>query len=334
MATIEKEIVPMRENLVAYDVAINKLRDKLKSDSASVKSDLAKLVNKMLSDQLRKYDHDPMPLAVFALKMAELEYASNRIINKPSRDSASIRSRIKAIKSEISDLNKMDSLAVNLSKRNYAEEEKDYGHFISKAYGTSIVLKSLVSSTGEFAKREIAKRETQMNRLVLSEKWIVAGSDSIPLFTDSNRELKYKPLFIGQDKFTVGLVFQDTIATGYFYTITPSHIPDIKISFPVDAVNFTKRSLSLMKGLATADATSHIYFALICSSQKANDNFPVTIAKIYRSDGLSWSNNYSLDQLPSEISLNSETGELSVKLSSPDGGNKIILIDKSGKLIP
>ncbi len=32
MAIIEKEIIPMRENLVAYDVEINKLRDKLKAE--------------------------------------------------------------------------------------------------------------------------------------------------------------------------------------------------------------------------------------------------------------------------------------------------------------
>ncbi len=275
-----------------------------------------------------------MPLAVFTMKIAELEFASNVIINKPVRDSASIKSKLKAVRNEMSDLYRMDSISSNLLKRNYADEEKDYAHFISKAYGTTTVLKSLVSSTGEFAKREVAKLESLVKKLKQSLKWIVSGTDSIPLFTDSNRELRFKPLLIDQDKYTLGLVFQDSLATGYFYTITPSHAPDLKVTFPVDKDNFSKRTLPLMKGLATTDASGHIYFGLILSTQKAGDKFPVTIAKIHRSDGLSWSNNYSFDQLPSEILLNNATGELSVKLSSPDGSNKIVMIDKAGKLIP
>ncbi len=50
---ILKEINPIREHLVAYDIEVNKLRDKLKADSVSVKSDLTRLVDKLLSDQLK-----------------------------------------------------------------------------------------------------------------------------------------------------------------------------------------------------------------------------------------------------------------------------------------
>jgi len=63
--TVAKEIYPMRDNLVAYDIEVNKLREKLRTDSVAVKSDLTKLVNKMLSDQLKKYDSDPLPLDIF-----------------------------------------------------------------------------------------------------------------------------------------------------------------------------------------------------------------------------------------------------------------------------
>nr|HPI79873.1 hypothetical protein [Cyclobacteriaceae bacterium] len=85
---IEKEIVPMRENLIAYDIAINKLREKLKKDSVSVKNDLTKLVDKILYDQLGKYDPDPLPMDIFGMKIAELGYLSELINNKPLRDSA------------------------------------------------------------------------------------------------------------------------------------------------------------------------------------------------------------------------------------------------------
>ena len=76
---IQKEIVPLRDNLISYDVEINKLHEKLKKDSVSVKSDLTKLVDKILFNQLTKFDPNPMPTAVFNMKIAELEYHSDLI---------------------------------------------------------------------------------------------------------------------------------------------------------------------------------------------------------------------------------------------------------------
>ncbi len=330
---IEKEIKPMRNNLVAYDIEINKLRDRLKADSVSVKSDLAKLVNKMLSEQLRKYDHDPLPLDVFEMKIAELEYTSNVIANKPLRDSTNLATRLRALKEEMGDLVKIDSLATNLSKRDFSVEEKDYDHFISKAYGTTNVLKSLITSTGEFAKRERARRQLQMDMINQSLNWLIVASDSVPLTNETKHEYPFKPLVIEKEKFTIGLVYQDTIATGYFYTITPSRIPDVKVNFPVDKINFKKAFLPMLKGLSTSDGKGNIYFSMILSTQKVADKFPATISKIYRADGLAWSNDFIFDQIPSEISYNADNGELSVRLTALDGSNKIVLIDKAGKLI-
>src|SRR5687768_8952910 len=46
-AIVEKEILPMRKHLVAYDMEINKLREKLNTDSVSVRSDLTRLIDKL-----------------------------------------------------------------------------------------------------------------------------------------------------------------------------------------------------------------------------------------------------------------------------------------------
>jgi tetratricopeptide (TPR) repeat protein len=329
---IEKEINPMRENLVAYDIEINKLREKLKKDSLSVRNDLTRLVDKLLSAQLKKYDPDPMPLAVFAMKIAELEYHSNVILNKRLRDSANVKTKLSAIKSEIDDLTKLDSLATRLSQRNFEEEEKDYRQFIVKVFGATSVLKNTVSATQEFAKRERVKRETEWEAASQSLKWLVSANDSIPLYFETNRDLKFKALVINEEKFTVGLSYQDSLATGYFYTITPSRIPDLKANFAVDPLSFKKRFFSLAKGLATTDGSGNVYILLTYSIRKVNNKFPATIAKVYRSDGLAWSNNFSFEMLPKEIGLNSEGGEITVTLTNAEGAAKIVVIDKNGKI--
>jgi hypothetical protein len=334
METIQKEIVPMRQNLIAYDIEINKLRDKLKADSVSVKNDMAKLISKILNDQLKKYDQDPMPLNVFDMKMAELEYGSNRLVNKALRDSASLHARLTALKTEISDLSKIDSLASHLLKRDFETEEKNYAYFVSKAFGRLEVLKSLASSMQDFAEREKLKRQKEFEKVNQSLNWLTVESDSIPLFSESGRDLKFKPIIIEKEKYTLGLMYKDTLATGYFYSITPSRKPDIKANFAVAATSFTKSKFPLAKGLTTSDDKGQVYFVLIYSTEKKGEKFNATLAKIYRSDGLAWQSDLTFDLLPSEITYSVETAKLSVKQTGTDGSTKLVQIDKNGKLIP
>jgi hypothetical protein len=330
---IDKEINPLRDHLVAYDIEINKYRAELEKDSVSVKKDLAFLVKKMESGKLKKYDPNPMPLSLFSMKVAELEYRSDMILNKAFHDTADVRLRLAAAKMEVADLKILDSLSTLLTKRNFSDEEKDYKHFISKSYGTTSVLQNSIGSTLDYARREKEKRMAQLDAAAISMKWIIVAGDSVPLFNDEGRDLKYKPLQIEQEKFTFGLAYKDSLANeGYFYTITPSRIPEVKVKYPVDKSAFKKRLFPLLKGLSTSDPSGNSFITIIYSTQKIRDKFIATVAKIYRSDGLSWSYNFSFDSLPVDLSLNNETGDIAIKTITSDGAVKIMIVDKTGKL--
>jgi hypothetical protein len=332
MDVVEKEINPLREELVAHDIELNKLRAELQKDSIPVKNDLATLAGKIPSDILKKYDPDPMPLALFAMKSAELEYQSDLIKHRPLRDTSDVRLKLLCAKTEMDDLKVLDSLATRLNKRNFTSEEREYKHFISKAYGTTSVLSNTISAVSEYAKRERVKKQAAFDAATQSLRWMVNAKDSIPLFNDSNRDLKYKPLVIETEKYTFGLTYKDTVSvTGYFYSITPSRIPDIKVNYPVDQNAFKKRFFPLVKGLATADPEGHSFIALTYSTQKEREKFSATLSKIYRADGLAWSNNYQFEMMPSELSLNPDTGEISIKVVAADGSAKMLTIDKNGK---
>jgi hypothetical protein len=275
-----------------------------------------------------------MPLELFSMKTAELEYRSDLMLNKKFRDSADVRLKMAAVKIEISDIKNLDSLSADLLNRNFETEEKNYGDFIKRTFGTVSVLQSNISATHEFAQRERKKKEADLITITKSLNWLVSSSDSIPLVMGLTRDIKFKPLYVDQERFTFGLNYKDSVsATGYFYTITPSRIPDIKVSYPVDQVNLKKRTFPLIKGLATTDGNGNAYITLTYSTQKVKDKFPATITKIYRADGLAWSNNFKLDMIPNEITLNNENGQISVKMSSPDGASKVLIIDKGGKVV-
>lgn len=332
---IEKEVTPLLETLISYDIAINKLREKLVKDSVSVAKDVTELMDKLLNTNLKKFDDDPLPIAVFGLKISELEYSSTLILNKPLKDSANVNLLLSCLELEFEALHKMDSLANKLTERHIENDEQNYKHFVMNAYGSLAVLKSYIRTTRDYAVREKLQKEKEWEATIQALKWIVDGSDSIPLFSEAlELNHKFKPIVIVDDDHTAGLTFADSAATGYFYTIVSSHLPDVKVRFPVDKQSFKMKSLPVTKGLSSHDGKGQVYFVLLSSESKRDDKFPVTLAKIYRSDGLAWSNNYSFEMLPSELLYKADTGELLIKISNPSGDSNVIVIDKNGKIQP
>ncbi len=331
IAGIEKEVLPMRENLISYDIEINKLREKLKQDSVSVKNDLTKLVDKILYNQLKKYDPNPMPMDVFGMKIAELEYLSELINNRPFRDSSNIKLKLGLIEKELKEIKKLDSVSTKLSNRDLEADALDYNHFVSRAYGTPAVLKSLVKTTKDFADREKERKEKESGRLSDALRWMVTEADSIPLFMEVSDNSKFKPLILVEDKFTAGFQFADTVATGYFSTINAARKGGVNVSFPIDNKVFTRGKLPVTKALSTSDENGQVFYILFYSEEKVGNKFPATMAKIYRTDGLAWSSNFSYELLPVEVSFQVESGEVAVKTSNPAGESKMVFIDKNGK---
>lgn len=332
LETIENVINPLRERLIAYDISLNKLDLKIKRDSVSVMGDLDQLEDGLLYAQLTKYDPTPLPLSIFEMKKADLRYKSSVVVHKPSTDTSNVMLKLSYLADELKFAGRLDSLTKKLLERDISKEGENYQHFITKSYGNLSVLNSLIKTTQDFAGREKLKKEFAWENTMQATKWAINGADSIPLFFEHSRELKYKPLLIVENRYTVGLQYNDSTAIGYLYSITPSRKPDVKATFDVDKVSFTKRNLPILKCISTTDALQQVFFSLIYAESKVEERFPITVTKVYRSDGLAWSVNLKLDFIPTELIYNADTSELSIKISTM-GENKIIVIDKNGKQI-
>jgi hypothetical protein len=332
LETIENVINPLRDRLISYDISLNKLDVKIKRDSVSVISDLDQLEDGLLYAQLSKYDPTPLPLSIFELKKADLRYKSSVVAHKPFRDTVNIILKLSFLGEELKFVNRLDSLAKKLLERDIEKDGENYQHFITKSYGNQSVLNSLIKTTQDFASGEKLKREIAWESTIQTTKWVISGTDSIPLFFEQSRDLKFKPLLILENKYTIGLQYNDSTATGYLYSITPSRRPDVKAFFEVDKISFMKRNLPILKCISTTDALQQVFFSLIYSESKVEERFPVTVTKVYRSDGLAWSVNLKLDFMPAELIYNADTGELLIKITTM-GENKIIVIDKNGRQI-
>lgn len=332
LSIIQKDVKPVQDNLVKFDMEINKLKTKLENDSVSVKSDLTKLAQGMLNQQLKKFDTSPLPMDIFALKIADLEYKSTLLENKKVHTSNDVHLLLDAVKSEIRYLNKADSAATRLSARNLDEDIINYQQFVNSTFSKGDILKSYVHSMKEHITKEKGFKNAELAFRTETMNWLVNGADSIPLFTDHVvAKNKFHPLVVTQDKYTTGIAFADSVSgTGYFYNITPSHKPDIKVNFPIDKLNLREKRLPIIRSYVTADPNAQIFFALIYLERKDKaGKYPATVAKIYKSDGLSWSNNFTFDFIPTEINFIPDTGELIVK----SGGDAVVRVDKNGKVM-
>lgn len=327
--TIAKEIRPIQEQLVTVDAEISKLQQKIKSDSVPVSTELMALTKKTDFPALRAIDPSPLPLKVFAMRLAEVAYGSQVAQDKPVRDSASYVSS--GLKKEILLAKKLDSIATALDEKDLMPEIENYQGFVTSAYGNTGVLKNLIKSTREFGAREINRKETEYKKREAQLRWVIDGQDSVPLFLDVASVSKLKPLIVQSEKYTAGLKYVDSVATGYFYAILPSRRPEHKASFPVDNVVFTKRNIPFTRALTIQDEKGLVSFVLFYTEVKQKDKFPATIAKIYKAEGLAWSINYGFDQLPDEIVFHPESFEISVKTKSSIGESFVVTFDKNGK---
>lgn len=326
---MEKEIIPMREHLVTYDIEINKLREKLTTDSVSVKSDLHSLIDKILMDQLKKFDKEPLPTEVFTLKIADLEYRSTLLEHKTKQVSTDVHASLEMLNRELRYLNKLDSIAGKLLNDDLDKRALDYDYFVKNTYSTTAVLKSYVKGLKEYSEREKKVKNSEMAMRTETLRWLVNGTDSIPLFVEHSRS-KFKPLVVIAEKYTTGLQYADSLnPTGYFYTISPSRIPDVKVSFPVEKPSFKEARLVSSKALTFSDAAGQIYFILVYSDRGNENKYAATLAKIYRSDGLAWSMNYELEFIPREISFKADSGELTIR----GDDNQQNTMDKNGKML-
>ncbi|NJM26238.1 MAG: hypothetical protein HC859_12855, partial [Bacteroidia bacterium] len=198
---------------------------------------------------------------------------------------------------------------------------------IESSYGNSVILGSYVKALKEFAGRERRKKEEELKAQQDALNWLVVGDTRVPLNPDATGDV-YRPLVVVEDKYTAGLNFTDSLAAkGYVLTITPSRIPDVNVSFPVDKTVFKPSAQAATKAITYADPNGQIYFVLVYLDKLVGEKCPITVAKIYRIDGLSWTGNFQLPFIPTEIAFRTDTNELIIA-----NGDKKITLDKNGKM--
>jgi len=327
---IVKEIIPMNENLLKTGLDIDHLQNRLRTDSVSVMEEVSKIREQLSQSALQKYDENPLPLAVFNWRLAELETGSVICQGREVRSGGNLLLNYNRLEKEAKAWNKQDSLVSLVLKRDLANDERTYSRFVRDAYTGMERLKLMLENGRDYADRRVASINTEMSAIRERMRFIIDGEMRIPALPGVSED-GMVPLSLQPEKNTLGIHYVSHQPTAYFYLITPNRIADVKARFPLDSTIFAVQKQTFFKAQVVEAQNGNIFFPVIFSEERVDGKVPVVISKVYSIDGLAWSNLYWIDGLPDEIHFIKETGELSIRINTP-AGPVPFLIPKDGKL--
>jgi hypothetical protein len=328
---IVNEIGPVKKHLIDFDIEINKISEVLKRDSVSVSNDLARLVDRILSSQLRKYDPDPLPMALFSVKIAELQYFSDKLDNQKKTKGAAITEQLAYAKIDLKNATKFYEIADQLANRPIEKEATNYADFIQKTYGNVSAMHSFARANKDYASRELKGIEAHVQILEKSLDWIIVGQDSIPLNSEKF-STAYRPLLIEADKYTFGLSTRSGKRNGYFAIILPTRKSDVFFEFDLQE-HFSINDIHSTSAIAYEDPAGQMFILVYYTTYHGADEvaaIQAQVIKIYKSDGVAWNTEVVLSKKPFGVNYKMETGEVSLFYDMVEGVSKSLILDKNG----
>lgn len=338
-AVMKDEIFPLREKIVGYDKKLTTLEGKMLTDSVSVTAGLSELSPKLITDQLIQYDPEPLPIAVFSLRDAELRYKSLLIDNKNYADSSNVLYQLDVLGRSLDALNAMDSVVNILVGKNLQEESKNYQYYIDTQFQGVESFQAYVKGKLDYAIDQKRAKKAEFERKIERSRWLIAGNDSIPLFKVTDTTNQYIPLSI-DEKLTTGLYFSDDESVqGYFAMVEPSRVPKTNIKFDVNKEYFNRTNVENITSRSIADEGGHIYYVMMCIQKPEQEAYVAVINKIYSSDGLSWTKQVDLLAAPMDLSYDAGSGDFIVEYDPQnlEGTNgttlpTTLVLDKKGNI--
>ena len=335
---MKDEIFPLREKVVGYDRKLTALEETMLKDSVSVAGGLSALSPKLIVDQLAQYDPEPLPVAVFALRDADLRYRSLLIDHKSYTDSVNVLYKLDVLNNSLNALNDMDSIVNILIGKNLQEESKNYQYYIESQFENIEDFQSFVKGKLDYAIEQKRAKNHELEKMIERSRWLIGGNDSIPLFNLADSMAHYSPLFVGED-LTTGLYFPDSDnVKGYFAKINNARVPKIHVKFDLNKEYFNRENITNITSKSIADEAGHIYYVMMYAPKPEQETYTAVINKIYSSDGLSWTKSVELAAEPMSLAYDAGSGNFIVEYDTKEAGTNgatvptSLILDKKGNV--
>jgi hypothetical protein len=334
--TISKDVVPMREHIVTYDSELNKLYQKLERDSVSVRNELTKLVDKLLSSQLKKLDPNPFPMAVFGFKQEELDYNSYLFETTALADSADIFLRITTAEKRRARALALDSAMQVLAKFDLTAALPNYPDFVKSQFNGEQGLRDFIATKIEYTQREKLRRSQRLEYLAQRKNWIFTpDGDSISIDLEyrpkGNESHFYLPLVVAPEMLAGGLQYRiGQTAKGYVATFGRGRKVLNFHSFDVNPEAFNPEYLDYFGSLQTFSGDGEQI--IIAMFNKSADAVLGQVVRIDLTKGLVWNKEFKTLGIPESLEIAPEKDEVMLTCLGKDEAKWVLKIDVKGQL--
>ncbi len=229
---ISDEIMPLKNNMVSYDTQLDALLVRV-NEGSTVENELAELTKKMLFEQLRNYDEDPLPTNLFNYKVSEISYYSFLNHKKGSLDSLNIDFQIEQYDTLQKHFEQsMTSFSI-LEAQDIDKENEFYEVFITERYTDVNGMENYISGKRTEIDSEYEYLTFKLDSLNTLAKWAYSEKDTLPMFVIDT--LIIPDQFVDKSSYTFAI---DTLQTNYW--ISGVHVSSGTISSYLSNVNFNR----------------------------------------------------------------------------------------------
>ena len=128
--------------------------------------ELQELGKTIFNADLYKYDDDPLPYALFRIKMAELQYGSEQALGKEDKSTDNLMLRYNRLSNELRAIKVLDSVASRELNRDLENEVLDFKLFIKDTYREGSMVSAPIATWWRRAKRKSSTRPNSFFRQV------------------------------------------------------------------------------------------------------------------------------------------------------------------------
>ncbi len=236
--TVLTEVLPMKNELVEHDRKLEDLLEKAQGDSAVFGPQLNSLRSAFSGEILRKYDQDPLPLKLFNLRYAELDYFNRMLVNKDFNGSSDYGNRLRLLEGEIELIQKMDSVVEKIIKLNIDEQIRNYTDFVESRYDGYLGLDKFLKNKLEASKAYITRTQEKIERIRERNSYVIANQQNYFIdslyFEQARDTLNYELLFTN-DHFSGGYLEGEDGKSGYVVEVNPQRVTNIFYEISLDS---------------------------------------------------------------------------------------------------
>lgn len=335
---MQETVWPLREELLDYDAMLNEITKTVRTDSVPYNKEVKSYDE--LKTRLMAYDEDPLPLKVFEVKKAEVNYLSKALIYNNYRDSADWVYKAEALAGKLSGLSVLDSMLRLLSDSPWETEWTFYESYVHSSFGEFSSFEGFIHSHETFIRDKGLVMEEELKQIENRSRWLVDDMDSIPLFDidDPGYAGGFMPVIL-EEEYTAGLYFPTPgdSARGYFSLVNNKRVPESKVFFDISSDYFNESSALDILSKVDIDEKGQVYHLMFYLPLAEQENYAASLCKIYTSDGLAWKKDLILDTAPAGLEISSMSGEVKIEydLVGYPGDKELpneIVLDKKGVL--